>query len=85
LRGEPLDRRVPPDQMKLLHRSARKKDTDEPVFDIDLIIDHRGKPGQYEYLIKWKGYSDEDNTWEPAVNFIDDKCIQDYWKSQNTD
>jgi hypothetical protein len=85
LRGEPLDRRVPPDQMKLLHRSARKKDTDEPVFDIDLIIDHRGKPGQYEYLIKWKGYSDEDNTWEPAVNFLDDKCIQDYWKSQNTD
>ena len=24
--------------------------------------------GSKEYLIKWEGYSDADNTWEPAKN-----------------
>jgi hypothetical protein len=83
--GDQLDRRVPPDQMKLLHRAARQKDIDEPTYEVESIINHRGNPGQYEYLVKWKNYSDENNSWEPAVNFLDDKCIQDYWKSQRPD
>ena len=81
--GDQLDRRVPPDQMKLLHRTARQKDTDEPTYEVESVIDHRGNPGQYEYFVKWKNYNDEHNSWEPAVNFLDDKCIQDYWKTHD--
>jgi hypothetical protein len=83
--GDQLDRRVPPDQMKLLHRSARQKDINEPTYEIESVVDHRGNPGLYEYLVKWKNYNEEHNSWEPAVNFVDDKCIQDYWKSQHPD
>jgi hypothetical protein len=82
--GDQLDRRVPPDQIKLLHRSARQKDTDEPTYEVESVVNHRGDPGQYEYLVQWKNYNDEHNSWEPAVNFLDDKCIQDYWKSQRS-
>ena len=41
---------------------------DEEEFEIERIIETRVGLGGREYLVKWLGYSDEDNTWEPADN-----------------
>ena len=79
--GDMLDRRVPADQLKILNRTKRKIDETLPIHDIDRIVRHRGEPGRYEYLTKWKNYDESENTWEPAVNFLDDKVVQEYWKS----
>ena len=38
---------------------------------VEKIIKHRRKPdGTYEFLTRWQGYSPEDDTWEPAKNFL---------------
>ena len=38
---------------------------DEGEYEVEEILDRRVKGRQEEYLIKWKGYDDSENTWEP--------------------
>ena len=78
LTGDIFDRHVTADQLKLLTKTSRKKDIDEPIYEVERVKDHKGNPGSYQYLVKWKGYEEE--TWEPQSNFLDDKVIQGYWK-----
>jgi len=38
----------------------------EEEYEVDSIKDHRKQGRSYQYLVVWKGYSDE--TWEPESN-----------------
>ena len=40
-------------------------------YEVEAIVGRRNNGGRVEYLIKWKGYSDEENTWEPESNLND--------------
>ena len=45
---------------------------DEPHYEVQTILDvrrgNKGRKRQMEYLIKWKGYDNEHNSWEPKKN-----------------
>ena len=40
----------------------------EEEFEVETVLDSAIKDGKLKYLVRWKGYDDGNNTWEPAAN-----------------
>ena len=53
-----------------------------PEYEVEQVLDSRLKRGKLEYLVKWSGYTDDHNTWEPESNLLNSKeTINEFHKS----
>lgn len=50
------------------HVTIPKATNIEPTYDVEKILAERLINGKKQYLIKWTGYTTDDNTWEPHEN-----------------
>src|SRR6266403_639116 len=52
----------------------------EEEYEVERIVAHRqfGRSKRLQYLIKWKGYPESDNTWEPADQVHAPELIKHY-------
>lgn len=57
-------------------------DPEDRVFAAERIIKKRMKSRKTEYLVKWKGWSQRHNTWEPEENILDQRLIDSYERQQ---
>jgi len=49
-------------------------------YEVERIVEHRGQPPHTQYLIKWEGYPDEDNTWQNEEDVLAPAILQEYWE-----
>jgi hypothetical protein len=55
----------------------------EIEYEVDHIVNVRKKGQHMEYLVHWKGYTEEDRTWEPKGNLGNAKAGLDLFHETN--
>ena len=82
--GDVYPRQVNVDQMKVVYSPKdipdERADDQDDTYQVDYIISHKEVNGQYQYLIKWKGYDKSEATWETEEAFNDPQPVERYFK-----
>mmetsp|Transcript_22854 Transcript_22854/g.23802 ORF Transcript_22854/g.23802 Transcript_22854/m.23802 type:complete len:240 (-) Transcript_22854:82-801(-) len=55
--------------------TSKKVETLPGTYIVEKILNKRTKKGKAEYFVKWEGYSDNDNTWEPISHLLNVKYL----------
>ncbi|XP_069469549.1 chromodomain Y-like protein [Ambystoma mexicanum] len=57
----------------------------EELYEVERIIDKKkNKKGKTEYLVRWKGYNSDDDTWEPEQHLVNcEEYIHEFNRRHN--
>ena len=58
---------------------------DEAEYEVEAILDFKKTSKGDYYLIKWKGYEESENSWQPETNLDCDELIEQFWEERRID
>lgn len=60
-----------------------KPKLDSEVFEVEEIIKHRGRSRNREFLVRWKGFGKDSDSWEKQKNLSCPIILKKYFKNHN--
>lgn len=61
-----------------LEGNEQVNESNADEYEVEAIVDQRMIDNQVEYLVKWRGYTVKDQTWEPAEHLKDSAALDVY-------
>ena len=74
IKATPFDPHLPPAPPALYIKD------DQEYFEVEDILDSKHKGHRLYYLIKWKGYPDSENSWEPLSSIPARGLVKEFHK-----
>ena len=71
-----------PAKLRKEEMAEKEAEIVEEDYTVEKIVDERIRDGIHEYFLKWKGYSDLENTWEPAENLDCHELLEEFTNSK---
>jgi len=78
---EDLEENSSRNKQKLDNRKRIWKQKQEH-YEVQQIMDDREVDGKSEFLVRWKGYGEENDSWVKHKDFDDINIIKKYWKNK---
>jgi len=58
--------------------TSEEEESSEEDYEVEAIVDKRKRRGKIQYLVKWKGWDEKDNTWEVQSNINCKELIEEF-------
>jgi hypothetical protein len=72
------------DHQRRIEDISDDADDEEPEYEIEQLVNHKTVEGKDFYLVRWKGYDQDEDTWEPREELEENasEILADYLKGQ---